>query len=183
MLVLRRRPCESIVFDGGLKITVTALQDQRAWLAISAPDVTDPVVLAVLSVGTEEACIGVRGPDTIARDGAVLTLGTRADDDLVLLTTRRPGDILRFSGLNVTIDAVETDRAVLGLELAAITGRVTISAFPATGGEVKIGIDAPREVRVFREEVWRELESANTNAGAGWSPSELEALSSTRRRR
>jgi sRNA-binding carbon storage regulator CsrA len=182
MLVLRRRPCESIVFDGGLRIKVNALQDQRAWLAISAPELRTEIVLATIATTPDHACIAVRGPSAIAReaDGA-LALDVQ-DDDLVLLVNRALGEAISFPGLRVSVAAIETDRAVLALELAAVSGRLTISAFPATGGEVKIGIEAPREVRVFREEVWRELESANTSAGEQWSPSDLAALSNTRRR-
>lgn len=41
---------------------------------------------------------------------------------------------------------------------------VTITVIEVRGDQIRIGIDAPREVQVHREEVVRELEAQNTAA-------------------
>lgn len=182
MLVLRRRPTESILFDGGLKMTLAALQEHRAWLGFAAPCLAEPVTLAALQVAPGGACIGIRGPRTVGSDGAALEVRTGGAEAAVLLVNRQIGERLVFEGMTVTLQAVEADRAVLRLSLEVVPGPVDVSIFAVTGAEAKIGIEAPREVRVFREEVWQELEAANTGAGARWSESDLAALSASRRR-
>lgn len=41
---------------------------------------------------------------------------------------------------------------------------ITITVIEVRGDQIRIGIDAPREVQVHREEVVRELEAQNTAA-------------------
>ena len=183
MLVLRRRPSESILFDGGLKMTLTSLQEHRAWLAFAAPCLHEPVTLAALGVEDERACVGIRGPRLVGDDGAALEVRTGGSEATVLLVNRAVGEQLAFEGMTVTLQAIEAERAVLRLGLEVVPGPVDVSIFSVTGAEAKIGIEAPREVRVFREEVWQELEAANAGAGAAWSETDLASLSVTPRRR
>ena len=182
MLVLRRRPTESILFDGGLKMTLAGLQEHRAWLTFAAPCLAEPVTLAALGVAGGEACVGIRGPRAVGEGGRALEVTAGGSDAAVLLVNRGVGDQLVFAGMTVTLQAVEADRAVLRLSLDGLPGPVDVSIFSVTGAEAKIGIEAPREVRVFREEGWQELEAANADAGARWSESDLASLSTTRRR-
>lgn len=58
----------------------------------------------------------------------------------MLVLSRRPGESLRI-GHEVTVTVIEV-----------------------RGDQVRIGIDAPREVPVNREEIYRELEAENTAA-------------------
>lgn len=182
MLVLRRRPTESILFDGGLKMTLAALQEHRAWLSFAAPCLPQAVTLAALQVGAHAACLGIRGPRTVGDEAPVLEVDTGGGDGIVLLVNRGVGEKVAFPGMTVTVQGVEAERAVLRLALEVLPGPVDVSIFSVTGAEAKIGIEAPREVRVFREEVWQELEAANTGAGARWSESDLASLSANRRR-
>jgi carbon storage regulator len=182
MLVLRRRPSESILFDGGLKMTLAALHEHRAWLSFAAPCLTEPVTLAAVRVGPTGACLGVRGPRSLGEEGPTLEVRTGGPASAVLLVNRAVGEQLGFQGMTVTLKAVEAERAVLRLGLEVVPGAVDVSIFSVTGAEAKIGIEAPREVRVFREEVWQELEAANTGAGAPWSEADLASLSAARRR-
>ena len=182
MLVLRRRPLESILFDGGLKVTLAGVVDQRAWLSLSAPCLSAEVVLSPVQSTASSVCLALRGPRALTeeQDGLHLELGGSAD--AVVLVNRSIGDVLHTSGLTLSLKAIEAGRAVLRLELACITGEIGVSIFSVTGSEAKIGIEAPREVRVLRDEVWRELEAANAGAGEAWSEADLAALSAARRR-
>lgn len=182
MLVLRRRPNESILFDGGLKMTLAGLEEHRAWLSFAAPCLAEPVTLAAVQVSGEGACLAVRGPRTVGDGGPAIEVRTGGAEGGVLLVNRAVGELVVFDGLTVAVQGVEAERAVLRLSLAVLPGPVDVSIFSVTGAEAKIGIEAPREVRVFREEVWQELEAANTGAGAHWSESDLATLSASRRR-
>ncbi|HLZ38120.1 MAG TPA: carbon storage regulator CsrA [Mycobacteriales bacterium] len=52
---------------------------------------------------------------------------------------------------------------------------VVVTVFEVRGDTVRLGIQAPREVAVHREEVFRELQRANRSA-ASPSPAALESL-------
>jgi carbon storage regulator len=58
----------------------------------------------------------------------------------MLIITRRPGEKIML-GDDVVIEVIE-----------------------ASGSSVRIGIDAPRSIRVFREEIWRAVRDENAAA-------------------
>jgi carbon storage regulator len=58
----------------------------------------------------------------------------------MLIITRRPGEKIML-GDDVVIEVIEV-----------------------SGSSVRIGIDAPRSVRVFREEIWRAVRDENAAA-------------------
>ena len=60
----------------------------------------------------------------------------------MLVLTRRPGESIRI-GPDVTVTVLEV-----------------------RGDQIRIGIDAPRSVKVHREEVFQEIERTNTEAVA-----------------
>jgi carbon storage regulator len=51
-------------------------------------------------------------------------------------------------------------------ESVMIGNDVTITVLEARGEVIRLGIQAPREVQVHREEVFRELQSANREAAS-----------------
>lgn len=57
-------------------------------------------------------------------------------------------------------------------ESIVIDGVVTVTVLEVRGDQVRIGVTAPKDIAVHREEVWVELERANREAA---SPS-AEAL-------
>ncbi|MCU1492394.1 MAG: hypothetical protein JWO62_158 [Acidimicrobiaceae bacterium] len=188
MLVLRRRAQEAIVFEGGLVLTLVDVIDHRAWLSFASPTIPVPVVVSALSTGPGTACIAVRSPASIARHGNVISMmleepakaASEVASDAVLLVNRSLGDRLVFDGLSLEVASLDQGRAVLAARVAEVEGAVGVSVFSVSGVEVKIGIDAPSDVRVFREEIWRAMRSANEDAAA-WSPSDLESLAASPR--
>ncbi len=56
---------------------------------------------------------------------------------------------------------------------------VVIEVLEVRGGSVRLGIDAPRAVPVYREEIWLEIKRENAAAATGANlperPAELEA--------
>lgn len=55
---------------------------------------------------------------------------------------------------------------------------VIVTVLEVRGDIVRVGIDAPRSIRVHREEVYRELQEANRAAAAQTDESAVAALSS-----
>ncbi|HEX2175968.1 MAG TPA: carbon storage regulator CsrA [Nocardioidaceae bacterium] len=54
-------------------------------------------------------------------------------------------------------------------ESIVIGDNITVTVLDVRGDVVRVGVDAPRQVAVHREELWRELEEANR---ASASPSD-----------
>lgn len=51
-------------------------------------------------------------------------------------------------------------------ESVMIGDDVVITVLEARGDVIRLGISAPRDVQVHREEVWRELQAANQEAAS-----------------
>jgi len=51
-------------------------------------------------------------------------------------------------------------------ESVMIGDDVVITVLEARGDVIRLGIEAPRNIQVHREEVWRELQSANREAAS-----------------
>jgi carbon storage regulator len=49
-------------------------------------------------------------------------------------------------------------------ESIVIGNEVTVTVLEVRGDQIRVGVDAPRDVQVHREEVFRQLESENTDA-------------------
>jgi carbon storage regulator len=183
VLVLRRRAQEAIVFEGGLVVTLVDVTDHRAWLAFSSPSIPARVVVSTLGITPETTCVAVRSPASVTHDGRVTSVSVSADDgpsddDTVLLVNRRLGERIDFDGLGLEVASIDQGRTVLRASVAEVEGPVGVSVFSVSGSEVKIGIDAPDTVRVYREEVWHAMRTANEGAAA-WSSSDLAALAGT----
>lgn len=179
MLVLRRRAQEAIVFEGGLTITLTDIVDHRAWLAFGAPAIPQPVAVATLGVGPDGICLGIRSPREVRHSGGTTSVALERVEpgaaDTVLLVNKRLGERLAFEGIDLDVSSLDQGRAVLSASVVGMSGPVGVSVFSVSGAEVKIGIAAPDDVRVYREEVWLAMRSANQGA-AVWSPADLESL-------
>jgi len=55
---------------------------------------------------------------------------------------------------------------------------ISIKIIEFKGGSIRIGIDAPRETKIYRQEVYDRIKKENIGA-AHWSPTDLEDLSTT----
>jgi sRNA-binding carbon storage regulator CsrA len=179
MLVLRRRAHEVIVFDGGLTLAVAELVDRHAWLAFGGPGIEPAVTIAPLACSSTGATIAVRHPAAVAFAGgtARVTLAEDADPDdrrATLLLETPVGHRIELGGLSLELTSTANGRAALGVDAACLPSRVTIAVHAVSGVEARIGIDAPPEIGVTREELWLEMLAANSAAAR--SPGSLRAL-------
>ena len=67
-------------------------------------------------------------------------------------------------------------------ESVMIGDDVVVSLLEVRGDLVRVGIDAPRHIRVYREEVYREVQKANLAAAAA-SDTDVHALTTMLERR
>jgi sRNA-binding carbon storage regulator CsrA len=179
MLVLRRRSQEVIVFEGGLTLTVVELVDHHAWLSLAGPEIEGAITVAPMGVTSQSATIGVRSPASITFEGELATVRRSptldaTDDRAVLLLTTPLGGRIDFGGLSLELTSVANNRAALAVDVACLSSRITIAVHTVSGVEARIGIDAPSDIRVTREELWLEMLAANE--AASLSPASLGAL-------
>jgi carbon storage regulator len=59
-----------------------------------------------------------------------------------------------------------------------IGDEITIKIIEIKGGGIRIGIDAPRETKIYRQEVYERIKQENVEA-ANWNLDDLDALSAS----
>ena len=181
MLVLRRRPNEAIVFDGGLMLTLVSVDGHDAWLDFSGGGLERPIALALPANASGHAALSLRNPRHVTLTGSTTVVElTGAEEDLgaVLTLSRHPGDSLQVGPLCFLLTSIEEDRVYLELRTESLPAPVTLSIFTVSTVDARIGVNAPAELRVYRKEVWDEMQAANTAAAGEWTPEDLAALSS-----
>lgn len=57
-----------------------------------------------------------------------------------------------------------------------IGDNITVKVIEVKGGGIRIGIDAPSEMKIYREEVYNRVRQENIEA-AGWQLDDLDSLS------
>jgi sRNA-binding carbon storage regulator CsrA len=181
MLVLRRRLHEAVVFDGGLSLSLVSLDGRRPWLRLDGPGLAVPVTVATYTETPDTARLAVADPAAVSGRGdevvvSVTPPGTgEPPGPVVLVVDRRPGQRLRIGELSLTLSSVDAGRPVWAVGLPALPAGVSVTVFSTSTVDARLGIEAPSEVRVYRREVWLELQAANQGA-AGWTAEELAAL-------
>jgi sRNA-binding carbon storage regulator CsrA len=181
MLVLRRRLHEAVVFDGGLSLSLVSLEGRRAWLRFEGPGLAASVTVATYTETPDTARLAVADPASVSRSGDEVAVSVSTSEDgeppgpVVLVVDRRPGQRVRIGELALTLSSVDAGRPVWAVGLPTFAGGVSLTVFSTSTVDARLGIDAPSDVRVYRQEVWLELQSANQGA-AGWTAEELAAL-------
>ena len=54
---------------------------------------------------------------------------------------------------------------------------VTLRIIEVKGGGVRIGIDAPGDMKIYRQEVYDRIRQENLDAAGGWNLTDLDTLS------
>ena len=68
-------------------------------------------------------------------------------------------------------------------ETIVIGDDIRITVMQVAGGSVRVGIEAPRSVPVYREELWLAVQAENRAAADASASAELPVLSDVRRER
>ncbi len=57
-----------------------------------------------------------------------------------------------------------------------IGDNITIKVIEVKGGGIRIGIDAPKEQKIYRQEVYEQISAENREAALHWQPDDLDSL-------
>ncbi|MCL2789952.1 MAG: carbon storage regulator CsrA [Desulfobulbus sp.] len=58
-----------------------------------------------------------------------------------------------------------------------IGDNITIKIIELKGGGIRMGIDAPRNTKIYRQEVYDRIRQENIDAAADWNMADLDILS------
>ena len=61
-------------------------------------------------------------------------------------------------------------------EALIINNNIELTILEVKGDQIKLGVSAPREVPIYRKEVYEQIQQANKDASAEHSPEELKKL-------
>jgi carbon storage regulator len=59
---------------------------------------------------------------------------------------------------------------------------ITVTIIESKSGTIRIGIDAPRDKKIFRQEVYDKIKEENVEASR-WNPADIDALDGTIKKR
>lgn len=169
------------MFDGGLTLSLASVSGRVAWLCFSDLKGTDRVVLGLSASASDRVELYVRGPRSVEQLNSTTVIGVGEDSaedlDAVLRLTRAPGEKVAVGRLQFFVKKIEDQRAYVELEAVGLSVPVTLSIVSVSTVDARIGVDAPSALRVYRKEVWDEMQTANTEAAGQWSEADLASLS------
>jgi sRNA-binding carbon storage regulator CsrA len=179
MLVLNRRPGESIVIEHGVQVSVLSVTDRKVWLCIEAPGVDPPVRVSATALSDTEARIEIGAPVSMSlEDGQARVEVARPGHPAIRAQAtvglnRRIGESVAVGdALRVGLGSLAKGNPSLTIEGPSIADGLRITLIRPVGSYVRIGVEAP-DRRVYRKELWEDVMAAN-RAAAG--EGELSAL-------
>ncbi len=159
MLVLNRRPGESIVIEPDLRVTVVSVAERRVWIELRSPSLPSLRVSATV-VSADEARLEIVPMAGVAFDGGRIRLKPATALDVAsvvragLALDRKPGERVEVGDdLFVALESISKGNPAVAFGGAAIGEPFRITLIRPAGSYVRLGVDAPSR-RVYREELW-----------------------------
>ncbi len=172
MLVLNRRPGESIVIEHGIQLTVLSVTDRKVWLGIEAPGVDPAVRVSATAISEDVARLEIGAPRSVSMEGDRISVQVGGEGhpaigaQATFSVNRTVGQSLDVGdGLQVGVGSVAKGNPCITLESPSIGSGLRITLIRPAGSYVRIGVEAP-ERRVYRKELWDDMVAAN-KAAAG----------------
>jgi sRNA-binding carbon storage regulator CsrA len=160
MLVLNRRPGESIIIEPDLRMTVLSLADRRVWIGLSAPGAFPELRVAASVVSAQEVRLEIVPTSSIViEEGRVRVRaapeGTAATAVRAgLAVDRKPGESIEVGDdLWISVASISNGNPSLEFGGKAIGDAFSVTLIRPAGSYVRLGVDAPNR-RVYREELW-----------------------------
>lgn len=179
MLVLNRRPGETIVIEPDLRVTVLSVTDRRVWIGLRSSAFPELRVSAsVVSPG--EARLEIVPMSSVIFDGDRVRIVAGADGDLAttaragIAVDRKPGERVEIGDdLWVALAAISKGNPSVTFGGSSIGEPFSITLIRPAGSYVRLGVDAP-DRRVYREELWDVVQASGgtrLNGDDGAAPS------------
>lgn len=169
MLVLNRRPGESVIIEPGVRVTVLSVADRRVRISLSAPDVPEIHVSAVVaSADAARLEVGPIGAITFDRDA--IRVDTAPDGhpasgaEAAIALNRGVGQRVHVGdGAWVAVASIAKGNPCVAFGGDAIGEELRITLIRPAGSYVRLGVEAPSR-RVYREELWEAMHAGPADA-------------------
>jgi sRNA-binding carbon storage regulator CsrA len=165
MLVLNRRPGESIVIEPDVRVTVLSVADRRVWIGLRSSGFPD-VHLSATVVSPTRARLEVGPISTVELEGDRVRVLVGSDGEpgalarAGLAVDRQTGERVEVGDdLWIGVTALVKGNPTLSFGGKAIGDDFELTLIGPTGSYVRLGVDAP-DRRVYREELWEAVKSA-----------------------
>ena len=174
MLVLNRRPGESIVIEPDLRVTVLSVTDRRVWIGLCVGGASRTLRVCATVVSADEARLEIVPMSGVQFVGDRVRITMATDGDPAgaaragLAIDRRPGERIEVEDdVWVSVASVSKGNPTVTFGGSAIGDELGITLIRPAGSYVRLGVDAPNR-RVYREELWEAVQaSGGTRDHAG----------------
>ncbi len=169
MLVLNRRPGESIVIEPDLRVTVLSVTDRRVWVGISSASAFRELRVSATVLSPSEARLEIVPMSSVVFDGEQVRISTGAEGDAAetlhagLAVDRQPGQRVDVGDeLWVAVSSISKGNPTITFGGGVIGEEFSITLIRPAGSYVRLGVDAPNR-RVYREELWDAVQASGTS--------------------
>lgn len=167
MLVLNRRPGESIIIEPDMELTVLSVADRRVWISLDAPGTVPSLRVSASAVTASEGRLEIGPVASIDFDGddVRITTGEEGHPAGALQATvalhRLAGQRVRVGDdFYVGIASLSKGNPCVAFGGPAIGDEVRVTLIRPAGNYVRLGVDAP-ERRVYRKELWEVVQAGD----------------------
>lgn len=176
MLVLNRRPGESIVIEPDLRVTVLSVTDRRVWIGLRVPGGLPELRVSATIVSPDEARLEVVPMASVEFDGDRVRITTPPDGAAAiaaragLALDRKAGERLEIGDdLWIAIASISKGNPTVTFGGEAIGDAFSLTLIRPAGSYVRLGVDAPNR-RVYREELWDAVKASGGTRPPGQRP-------------
>lgn len=166
MLVLNRRPGESIVIEPDLRVTVLSVTDRRVWISLCVDGASVTLRVCATAVSASEARLEIVPMSSVqfVGDRVRVTIATEQDEAVAaragLAIDRRPGERVEVGDdVWVALASISKGNPTITFGGSAIGDELSVTLIRPAGSYVRIGVDAPNR-RVYREELWDAVQAS-----------------------
>lgn len=160
MLVLNRRPGESIVIEPDLRVTVLSVADRRVWIGVAAGGRIPSMRMSASVVTPTEARVEIGPLSSIEFDDGAVRIEIAGEEHPAsgahagIAIDRKLGERILIGGdLWASLTSVAKGNPSITLGGSAIGEELSITLIRPAGSYVRLGVDAPSR-KVYREELW-----------------------------
>lgn len=171
MLVLNRRPGESVIIEPDFRVTVLSVADRRVRIALGAPDMP-PLHVSAVATSENQARLEIGPLRAVAFGRDAIRVDTAPDGHVAsgaqaaIAVTRGIGERIDVGDdAWVAVASVAKGNPCVVFGGSAIGEELRITLIRPAGSYVRLGVEAPSR-RVYREELWAAMRSEASSTDA-----------------
>ena len=166
MLVLNRRPGESIIIEPDLRVTVLSVTDRRVWIGLRSAGTVPSLRVSATVVSADEARLEIGPLSCVTFEHDAVRVETAPEEhpghssQAGLAINRKLDQRVEVgSDLWISVVSVAKGNPCISFGGPAVGEELSVTLIRPAGSYVRLGVDAPSR-RVYREELWEAVRSS-----------------------